>query len=193
MEPVRKHDFRTATRLMASTNKGVVGGVCSFSPVLNVHGGGAMTSVDDSLVELRCAVAVVRGDAVLLVQRHDRDDWVLPGGRPHPHEGMASCARRETREETGLDVYPNRCALVLEVNDPVAHRRIVELVFIAEDFDTATTPIAREPDRQPVWVGWDELRTITLHPPIAGFLPDLRRGGYARYLGNMWRPEPGDR
>lgn len=167
MEPVRKHDFRTATRLMASTNKGVVGGVRSFSPPVDVHGGKAMISVDESLVELRCAVAVVRGDAVLLLQRPDRGDWVLPGGRPHPHEGMASCARRETREETGLDVYPNRCALVLVVNDPVAHRRIVELVFIAEDFDTAATPAARE--------------------------PDLRRGGYARYVGNLWRPEPGDR
>ncbi len=152
-----------------------------------------MISADDSLVELRCSVAVVRGDAVLLVQRPDRGDWVLPGGRPHPHEGMASCARRETREETGLDVYPNRCALVLEVNDPVARHRIVELVFIAEEFDTVKA-VTGEPGRRPVWVGWDELKTITtLRPPIAGFLPDLRRGGYARYLGNMWRPEPGDR
>jgi 8-oxo-dGTP diphosphatase len=147
-----------------------------------------MTSVEDSLVELRCAVAVIRGDAVLLVQRPDQGDWVLPGGRPHPHEGMASCARRETREETGLDVYPNKCALVLEVNDSLTGRRIVELVFIAEEFDTIR-PIAGESGRRPVWVGWDELKTVTLHPPIAGFLPELRRGGYARYLGNMWRPE----
>jgi hypothetical protein len=32
---------------------------------------------------------------------------------------------------------PNgRHALVLEVNDPVARHRVVELVFIAEEFDT---------------------------------------------------------
>lgn len=61
-----------------------------------------MTSNDDSLVELRCSVAIVRGDAVLLVQRRDRGDWVLPGA-------------------------------------------------------------------------------------------DLRRGGYARYLGDVWRREPSDR
>ncbi|ORW08660.1 NUDIX hydrolase [Mycobacterium kyorinense] len=150
-----------------------------------------MTSAEDSLVELRCAVAVVRGDAVLLVERPDRGDWVLLGGRPHPHEGMVSCARRETREETGLDVFPNRCGLVLEVNDRLAGRRIVELVFVAEEFDAASQ-VAGEAGRRPVWVSWDELKTITLHPPIAGFLPDLRRGGYARYLGNLWRPEPGD-
>lgn len=150
------------------------------------------TSLKDPPVELRCAVAVVRGDAVLLVQRPDRGDWVLPGGRPHPQEGLASCARRETREETGLDVFPNRCALVLEVNDPVTRRRVVEVVFIAEEFDTASRP-AGEAGRPPAWVRWDQLKTLTLHPPIAGFLPDLRRGGYARYLGNMWRPDWDDR
>lgn len=166
--------------------------MCPFLPSPGVHGGAPMISTDDSLVELRCSVAVVRGDAVLLLQRLDRGDWVLPGGRPHPHEGMASCARRETREETGLEVYPNRCALVLEVNDPVARHRIVELVFIAEEFDTVTT-VTGEPGRRPVWVGWDELKSVILHPPIAGFLPDLRRGGYARYLGDLWHREPEDR
>ncbi|MBO0879757.1 MAG: NUDIX hydrolase [Mycobacterium sp.] len=151
-----------------------------------------MISVEDSLVELRCAVAVMRGDAVLLIERLDRGDWVLPGGRPHSHEGLASCARREAREETGLDVYPSRCALVLEVNDPLQGHRVVELVFIAEEFDAATSAVG-EPGRRPAWVGWDELKTVHLHPPIARFLPDLRRGGYARYLGNLWRLEPGDR
>ena len=73
---------------------------------------------DEPLVELRCALAVFHGDRVLLVQRPDRGDWVLPGGRPHSHESMAACARRESREEAGLDVHPNRCGLILEVNDP---------------------------------------------------------------------------
>ena len=63
---------------------------------------------DESPVELRCAVAVVRGDAVLLLQRPEYGDWVLPGGTPRQHESMGSCARRETREETGLDVHPSR-------------------------------------------------------------------------------------
>ncbi|PQM44986.1 hypothetical protein C1Y40_04854 [Mycobacterium talmoniae] len=188
MGPARKSDFRTAARMMASANEGVADAACPLPPKRGV----SMKSVADSPVELRCAVAVIRGDAVLLVQRPNRGDWVLPGGRPHLNEGMSSCARRETREETGLDVYPNRCGLVLEVNDPVAQHRIVELVFVAEEFDHGV-PITGEPGRRPAWVSWDELKTVTLHPPIAGFLPDLRRGGYARYLGNLWRPEPGDR
>jgi 8-oxo-dGTP pyrophosphatase MutT (NUDIX family) len=150
-----------------------------------------MMSVEDSLAELRCAVAVVRGDAVLLVQRLERGVWLLLGGRPHVQEGMASCARREAREETGLDVYPNRCALVLEVNDAVAP--------------------------SPGRVGFDRVGVRRRHAAFRraglsacvgglgraenrGLAPTNRRApsraapwGYARHLGNLWLREPGDR
>lgn len=153
-------------------------------------GSTVVRSIDDSLVELRCAVAIVRRGAVLLLQR-DLGDWVLPGGRPRPHESMGSCVRREAREETGLDIDPVGCALVVEVNDPQTRRRIVELVFVADQFDSSA-PIIAEHGRWPVWVGWQDLKDVELHPPIAGFLPDLSRRNdrYARYLGNLWRPGP---
>jgi hypothetical protein len=41
-----------------------------------------MSPAHESLVELRCAVAVVRRDAVLALERHDHGDRVLPSGRP---------------------------------------------------------------------------------------------------------------
>jgi 8-oxo-dGTP diphosphatase len=149
-----------------------------------------MNPQDESAVELRCAVAIVRGDAVLLLRRLEHDDWVLPGGRPRQHESMGSCARREVREETGLDIHPSRCALVLEVNDPVTRRRIVELVFVTDQVDTST-PVRAEPGRKAVWVSLTEVKDVKLRPPIGGYLPDLARrpDGYARYLGNMWRPQ----
>jgi 8-oxo-dGTP diphosphatase len=180
---------QTATRLMAPANEGVAGEVHCWLREYVSFRGVVMPPEELSLVELRCAVAVVRADGVLLLQRLDHGDWVLPGGCPRQHESMGSCARREIREETGLDVHPSRCALVLEVNDPVTRRRTVELVFVAHEFDTSI-PVAGDPGRRAAWVGWDELRRLKLRPPIAGFLPDLarRRGEHARYLGKMWRP-----
>ena len=152
-----------------------------------------MYPAHESLVELRCAVAVVRRDTVLLVQRHDHGDWVLPGGRPRNHGSMQSCARRETREETGLDVHPNRCGLVLEVNDPITRRRIMELVLVADEFD-ASARLSGERDRRPGWVSWDDLKGLTVRPPIGGFLPELARRGGALgcSLGNVWRAQWGD-
>jgi 8-oxo-dGTP pyrophosphatase MutT (NUDIX family) len=142
-----------------------------------------------SLVEVRCAAAVVRGDQVLLIERPELHDWVLPGGRPRDRENMGSCARREVREETGVDVNTTGCAFVLEVNDPIEHRRVVELIFRAECVDPAAELVG-EPGRNPQWVTTARLPYLQLRPQIGGYLPDLitGRGGMGRYIGNMWRP-----
>lgn len=130
-----------------------------------------------------------RADSVLLLYRPEFSDWVLPGGSPRAHESMGSCARREVWEETGLDVHPSHCGLVLEVNDPIKHQRTLELVFMARQFDTAASLVG-EPGREPQWVGLGVVKTLPLLPPIAGYMPDLvhQRGGGGRYVGNLWRP-----
>lgn len=145
---------------------------------------------EDSPVLMRCSVAVVRRNEILLLHRTDRDDWVLPGGAPRRSESMVACARREVREETGLSVDPQRCAFVLEVTDPQQDRRLVELVFISRVTSRGDLT-AERPTSVPVWVPASELSGIRLRPPINGYLPALVSGtrDSAAYLGNMWRPE----
>lgn len=48
---------------------------------------------------------VVRDEQVLLVSNH-RGQWALPGGATERGESPMCTARRETSEETGLDVQP---------------------------------------------------------------------------------------
>jgi ADP-ribose pyrophosphatase YjhB (NUDIX family) len=152
---------------------------------------------DESLVDLRCSVLAVRNGEFLLIQRGDGadGDWVLPGGRPRPGEGMQSCARRETLEETGVRVNPIRCALVGEVIDPTDHVRIVELIFLATLERGDSQHPRGEPGTWPAFVPRDRLPSLHLRPPIAGYLPafvhDAR--ATAAYLGNLWRPQPTDR
>lgn len=145
---------------------------------------------EDTLVDLRCSVSLVRGDSFLLLERTATQDWVLPGGRPRDGESMAACARRETREETGLDVNPTRCALVLEVIDPLKQRRVVELVFTADGL-VSDGPLTGEPGTVSHWIPRAQLEQLKLRPPIAGHLPGLGRDQQrgAPYLGNMWRPD----
>ncbi|MFT4083304.1 MAG: NUDIX hydrolase [Nocardioides sp.] len=156
---------------------------------------------DESLVELRCAVIVARGEDVLLLRRPgegpakpgrpDGEVWVLPGGRPRPGEGMLACARREVAEETGVVVMPDRCAFVADVIAPDRGRRCVELVFVARVGAREEVTLAGEHGVEPAWMSLERVRQVNLRPPIAGFLPDVVRGRAqtAPYLGNLWRPE----
>ncbi len=53
------------------------------------------------------SVALKRGDTLLLVKRANepaKDQWAFPGGRVERGEKLEIAARRELREETGMDV-----------------------------------------------------------------------------------------
>lgn len=152
-------------------------------------------ATDGVLVDLRCSVALIKNNQILLLHRSARPDndgdgdWVLPGGHPAQGEAMRSCAARETREETGLSVDVGRCLLVYEVVGPTEIGRRVELVFAATtlSFDSLG---AIEADRYPTLVNLDDLSALNLRPPLAGYLRGLRwpQPTGAAYLGNLWRP-----
>lgn len=150
---------------------------------------------EDSMVDLRCSVLVAHQNQVLLIRRRaarlpdaPADDWVLPGGYPREREGLAACARREVAEETGLRINPERCAFVAEVIAP-GGRRTVELTFVVALPGAHPPPVTGEPGTEPVWVSLNDVRSLRLHPPIAGFLPSVlhRNAHTAPFLGNLWR------
>lgn len=150
---------------------------------------------DESLVDLRCSVLVAREDRVLLIRRGEGSatDWVLPGGRPRPGEGLGSCARREAYEETGLRVHPHRIGLVGEVIGR-GRERIVEVIFVGLLDSHDGEPHAGEAGTTPTWLPVADLAAVNLRPPIAGYLPNVMQGRFytAAYVGNLWRPPAAD-
>jgi 8-oxo-dGTP diphosphatase len=127
---------------------------------------------DRSRVELRCSAIVFRDDRLPLLRRHrdSTQDWVLPGGHPRPREGVAACVEREALEETGIRIQAPRVAFVLEATDPAGERRLIEVVFLAEERDGRTGPRAAEPGAEAVLVPVEDTPELTLRPALAGYL-----------------------
>ncbi|HEX7243919.1 MAG TPA: NUDIX domain-containing protein [Longimicrobiaceae bacterium] len=67
-------------------------------------------AVGSGLLLLPGVAAVVRdpGGAVLMHRRSDDGRWSLPAGAVEPGESPAQAVVREVREETGLEVVPER-------------------------------------------------------------------------------------
>lgn len=57
-------------------------------------------------------VAVVSGEQVLLIRRHDNGCWDLPGGGVNAGERVEAAACRELSEETGLRLDANNVTLL---------------------------------------------------------------------------------
>lgn len=106
---------------------------------------------------------------------------------PYPREGVLACARREVREETGLDIDPGRCAFVLDTINR-GDQRVIEVVFLSSDRPTAQ-PVGSEPGMEPEFVALGRLSELDLRPPLAGHIRALHANRYftAPYLGNLWR------
>jgi len=104
---------------------------------------------------------------------------------------MAACARRETVEETGLEVEPARIAFVVESQGPLADLHTVDLVFLAIPSVPGQEPCPSEPGLSAKFVPLNLLHELSLRPPVAGHLRSLsnrRTGQTGAYLGNLWRP-----
>jgi len=82
------------------------------------------------------AVVTDDSDRVLVIQRRDNGAWQLPGGVLELEESPEAGVRREVREETGVDVEPQRLTGVYKN----MNLGVVALVFRARLVSGTPTP-----------------------------------------------------
>ena len=133
----------------------------------------------DSRPLIGVGVLVVRDGRVLLGERrgaHGAGSWAPPGGHLEFGESVEACARREVREETGLEIIDVREAPYTSDVFEVEHKHYITLFVTARA--TAGEPELREPLKcvRWSWHYWAELPR-PLFAPLAtlharGFVPE---------------------
>ncbi len=105
------------------------------------------------------AIIITNGDQVLLMKRkgaHGRGTWSTPGGHMEIGESPEQCARREAKEEVGIDVVDIRFQAV--TNDIFEQEKHYVTLWMEGRSITEMPTIAAENEVEEIgWYGWDEL------------------------------------
>ncbi|MEV0153409.1 NUDIX hydrolase [Micromonospora sp. NPDC050686] len=137
-------------------------------------GGSAMPVSSQHSVSV-AAIIVNDDDQVLMTQRRDNGHWEPPGGVLERDESIIDGLRREVREETGLEIEPERLTGVYK-NMP---RGIVALVFRAHVAGgqlrvTEETTRAEWWNRERVTSGMDEAYAVRVLDALNEAQPAIR-------------------
>ncbi|HEY8474308.1 MAG TPA: NUDIX domain-containing protein [Natronosporangium sp.] len=121
----------------------------------------------NSLVPSANVVVVNEAGEILLIRRSDNDNWALPGGAMDLGESLVDTARRETAEETGVQVQIT--GLVGIYTDP---RHVIHYTSndeVRQEFSVVFTarPIGGEPapsdeSKEVRWVAPDEVTSLPM-------------------------------
>jgi ADP-ribose pyrophosphatase YjhB (NUDIX family) len=122
-------------------------------------------------IRLRAAIAVVQAGKILLVPHFDTDagpiQWTIPGGGVEFGEQLQTTAKREFKEETGLDVV---CESLLDVVEIIVPERPYHSVgFYYQGRVTGgdlKQEMTRWGPRTPRWFSLDELAEQPYHPAV---------------------------
>jgi 8-oxo-dGTP pyrophosphatase MutT (NUDIX family) len=124
--------------------------------------------------------------ALLLVRLSYRERWGVPGGLLKRNESPEEAARREVREEVGLDVVLVGEPAVVVASEP----RRVDVIFRARPAREEDAPAAEPQSPEIVEVGWFPAdRLPELQHETSGALVALARSSRAPQAVPL--PEPG--
>jgi phosphatase NudJ len=125
------------------------------------------------------ALVVVRdADRFVLVEEHHDRGWYLPAGRIEHGESLVDGARREVREESGLEVELEGILRIEHTPALAARDARLRIVFLARPIGGALKTTADDESLGAAWVRLDELHAYRLRSAeVKRHLEYVARGG----------------
>lgn len=154
------------------------------------HSGSRSSRSQPSGFRPAAGVLISDGDRVLLIRRGadpGRGRWDVPGGFLEPGETAAAAARREIREELGLELGP--LDLLLSDVNPLPEATVLDLIFVARH--NGKEPRAGSDAAEYRWFHRDQLPEQLAFPTTHRILQrwrQLRPGDGYRLLGGAPLP-----
>lgn len=140
-------------------------------------------------IRIRVAVIVRKDNKILLIEHHKGSQyyWLLPGGGLEYREDIKSCAKRELKEETNIDIEVGDLAFISEAINPDGSRHLIQMVFFAEHIGGELKLGREERLHDLKYIDISELESLKLYPPVAKQIVEAVKGTCPpSYLGNFW-------
>ncbi|KAK9051135.1 hypothetical protein SSX86_027761 [Deinandra increscens subsp. villosa] len=128
--------------------------------------------------ETGVSVFILKGNKMLFGRRRSvsvgDNTFLLPGGHLEPGESYEECAKREVKEETGLDI--KNIELLTSNNNLYYEETHLDVTYVrAYLSDPNQTPQNIEPDK---CEGWEWYDLNNLPEPMFGPLSEMFQGGF---------------
>ena len=107
-------------------------------------------------------------EMLIVRARPSPHDWVLPKGHIERGETPEACARREIREEAGVDGKPE---ILIGVDRYVGPRGAIVVAFYLLQYVADVTP---EETRETRWVTFDEAPDLILFDRLRAIISDAQ-------------------
>src|SRR3989344_4156484 len=111
-------------------------------------------------------VIIVKDGKVLVGRRREeygRGSWSFPGGKLEFSETFEDCAKRETKEEAGVEI--NNIEFICAINDFLSdlNKHYVNIYLKADYLSGVPSPLDGEYDKWE-WRDWDDLPSPRFSP-----------------------------
>lgn len=152
-------------------------------------------------IRTRVSLLLLQKNHVYLLKNiiNQREIWFLPGGSVHWGETLHDTAKREGKEELGLEINVKRLLALLDNISPANDFHSIEAVFLVNSKSQDITPNESLEKGEVTknkyavsgdWFSLEALSTIEVYPKhfIVNSLPKLlkNKSVYFGYLGNDW-------